>query len=298
MRGTVAILTLTLSLCLCFASNQSQAAPGPAIDSAIPQPDSSETVNTGSESPRPEHPLQTDAQSPAPMESAPERKADPRAERGLTSTSNQFVPRGQWIFGASASYSTHTNKDYTFLVIEDINSDGYTFKVTPLIAYAIRDNMAIGVKFIYSRSLLRIDSGSIKLGSDIDLGVDFYNALQHNYSGAFIWRQYIPLGQNKRFALFNETSLTLGGGQSRFAADSPIRGTYETNFSASIGISPGLVAFATNNVAFEVNVGVMGLSYTRTRQVHNQVTVGKRTSSLMNFKVNILSIGLGISLYL
>ncbi len=45
--------------------------------------------------------------------------------------SNQFVPRGQWIFGASASYSTHTNKDYTFLVIEDINSDGYTFKVTP-----------------------------------------------------------------------------------------------------------------------------------------------------------------------
>ena len=206
--------------------------------------------------------------------------------------SNQFVPRGQWIFGASASYSTHTNKDYTFLVIEDINSDGYTFKVTPLIAYAIRDNMAIGVKFIYSRSLLRIDSGSIKLGSDIDLGVDFYNALQHNYSGAFIWRQYIPLGQNKRFALFNEMSLTLGGGQSRFAADSPIRGTYETNFSASIGISPGLVAFATNNVAFEVNVGVMGLSYTRTRQVHNQVTVGKRTSSLMNFKVNILSIGL------
>ena len=86
------------------------------------------------------------------MESAPGRKADPRAERGLTSMSNQFVPRGQWIFGASASYSTHTNKDYTFLVIEDINSDGYTFKVTPLIAYAIRDNMAIGVKFIYSRS--------------------------------------------------------------------------------------------------------------------------------------------------
>ena len=100
------------------------------------------------------------------------------------------------------------------------------------------------------------------------------------------------------FALFNDTSLTLGGGQSRFAADSPIRGTYETNFSASLGISPGLVAFATSNVAIEVNVGVMGLSYTRTRQVLNQVTVGKRTSSLMNFKVNILSIGLGISLYL
>lgn len=28
-------------------------------------------------------------------------------------------------------YSTHTNKKITFLVIEDINSNGYTFKVTP-----------------------------------------------------------------------------------------------------------------------------------------------------------------------
>ena len=34
----------------------------------------------------------------------------------------------------------------------------------------------------------------------------------------------------------------------RQAADSPIRGTYETNFSASIGISPGLVAFAPPSV--------------------------------------------------
>ena len=90
----------------------------------------------------------------------------------------------------------------------------------------------------------------------------------------------------------------MGRSQAKFAADSPIRGTYETGKIFSIGMTPGLVAFATNNVAFEVNVGVMGLSYTRTRQVHNQVTVGKRTSSLMNFKVNILSIGLGISLYL
>ncbi|MDE5707197.1 MAG: hypothetical protein K2O63_04645 [Alistipes sp.] len=219
----------------------------------------------------------------------------------MTSLSNRFVPKGQWVFGIAASYSAHTNEDYTFLVIDDINSDGYTCKVTPFLSYALRDNMTVGVRFTYSRSLLRIDGGRINMGEEdtgIDIGIDFYNALQHNYSGAVIWRQYIPLGQNKRFALFNETSLSLGGGQSRFAADSPVRGTYSTSFTGSLGISPGLVAFATNNLAFEVNVGVMGISYTRTRQIHNRVTSGTQSSGMINFKVNILSIGLGISFYM
>ena len=69
-------------------------------------------------------------------------------------------------------------------------------------------------------------------------------------------------------------------------------------YTLSLGISPGIVAFATNNMAVEVNVGVMGISYTHTKQVHNQVTVGKRNTSMMNFKVNIFSIGLGMAFYL
>jgi len=63
-------------------------------------------------------------------------------------------------------------------------------------------------------------------------------------------------------------------------------------------VSPGLIAFATNDVAIEVNVGVMGISYTDVDQVHNQVEVGSRRTSSMNFKVNLLSIGLGVSFYL
>ena len=51
-------------------------------------------------------------------------------------------------------------------------------------------------------------------------------------------------------------------------------------------------------MAVEVNVGVMGITYTSTEQVHNQVRVGKRSTSMMNFKVNIFSIGLGMYFYL
>ena len=102
------------------------------------------------------------------------------------------------IFGGTASYSTHTNKGYQFLVIEGINSKGYTFRVSPMIAYALRDNMAIGGRFIYSRSLLKLDKADLNLGgedSDLNFEVNDYYSLRHSYSVAVIWRQYIPLGR-------------------------------------------------------------------------------------------------------
>ncbi len=224
-----------------------------------------------------------------------------RRQRGLVDVKHVFVPAGQWIFGGMASYSTHVNDGYTFLIVEGIESDGYTFKISPLIGYAPRDNMAFGVRAIYSRTLLRVDGGALSLGdeeSGTEITADYYYSLKHTYSLAAIWRQYIPLGRNKRFALFNEMSLTLGGHQSKFAADNPVRGTYETGTSIALGVSPGLIAFATNTMAVEVNIGVMGISYTHSRQVKNQVKTADMRSSNMNFRINPLSIGLGVSFHL
>lgn len=226
---------------------------------------------------------------------------DPRRERGLVDISHVFVPEGQWIFGGTASYSTHTNASYTFFVVENIDSEGYTFKVSPMIGYALRNNMALGGRFIYGRSLLRVDSGELNLGdeeSGTHLSAEYYYTLRHSYSAALFWRQYIPLGRNKRFALFNEISFTAGGHQKKFAADQPVRGTFETGYSLSLGVSPGIIAFASNTMAVEVNVGVMGVSYTRARQDQNHVHEAEFKSSFMNFKVNLLSIGLGVSFYL
>ena len=244
---------------------------------------------------------QADSTSCMLHEEHPQTVNEMRRQRGLTDKHNLFVPRGQWIFGGTASYSTHSNDTYRFLVVEGIESKGYTFKVSPMIAYAFRDNMALGGRFIYSRSLLKLDKADLNLGgedSDLNFELNDCYSLQQSYSVAMIWRQYIPLGRNKRFALFNEMQLSGGGTQARFAKDSPVKGTYQTGYTFSLGISPGIIAFATNNRAVEVNVGVMGISYSHTKQVHNQVTVGKRDASMMNFKVNIFSIGLGMAFYL
>ncbi|MEG1622576.1 MAG: hypothetical protein RR330_04315 [Alistipes sp.] len=290
--------------CLCCTTMQTAVAsteePTPKADTVtFAEPAATITLPTETIVAQPIKPLVLPSDT-APLEE-PLTINQKRQARGLTSKSNIFVPKGQWIFGGSVSYSTHANHDYTVLVIAGINSNGYTFKVSPLIAYAIRDNMAIGGRFVYGRTLLKIDTADISLGeedSGINLNLDHYYGLQQSYSAMAIWRQYIPLGDSKRFALFTEMQLSAGGSQGKFASGQPVKGTFQRGYHIGLGVAPGLVAFATNNMAIEVSVGVMGIEYTHVEQVHNQVSVGKRSTSNMNFRVNIFSIGLGFAFYL
>ena len=243
----------------------------------------------------------TDAICPADSLAGPVSLEQVRQQRGLVDVKNVFVPRGQWIFGGYVSYSTHRNNDYNFLVVDHIDSDGYTFRISPMIAYAVRDNTAIGLRAVYGRTLFKLDNAGLSLGSDeadSDIEANNYYSLKHNYSVAFIWRQYIPLGRDKRFALFAETSLAAGGHQSKFAAGRPVKGTFERGYQLSLGVSPGLIAFVSNSMAVELNVGVLGLNFNRSEQVQNRVYNARVNSSYMNFSVNILSIGLGVSFYL
>ena len=222
-------------------------------------------------------------------------------QRGITDLNSRFVPRGQWIMGSSLSFSTHTNDNYAIAIVEGILSEGYMFRVSPMVAYALGENMAVGGRFTYSRTNLTITNAALKFGdseSGSEIFITDYKAVRHSYTVSAIWRQYIPLGKSQRFAFFNEISLGGGGTQGIFAADQPIRGTFERGYNLALGVSPGLIAFATNEVAIEVNVGVMGINYSEVKQVHNRIETGHRRTSNMNFKVNLLSIGLGVSFYL
>ena len=218
-----------------------------------------------------------------------------KAQRGLVNMSRVFVPKGQWVTGLTASFSTHENDMYNIVIINDVDSEGHTIKFSPMLGYAVRNNMVVGAKFGYARNLLRVDAGGVSIGGDS--GISLYS-LKHTYEGSLFWRQYIPFGNNMRFALFSEAQLIFGGSQAKYLAHEPVKGTYETSFSTTLNFTPGIAAFITNDVALELNVGVMGVTFKTIRQIHNQVETGKRNESLMNFKINLLSIGLGLAVYL
>lgn len=298
---------LTITIIALFAATLTVAAqqhdhateqPAPATAAADSEPGAA-AVSASSEA-------QADIEIAA-AETAALSPNDARSHRGF-STTNTFVPKGQWIFGGSASYSTHRNDDYKLLVVEGITSDGYTVNVSPMIAISPKDNMAVGIRFIYGRTMLDMDNASLKFGeadSGVNISVDYMHQIKQEYTGAIFWRQYIPLGHSNRFAIFTEIQLCFSGGQSTIVAEDGVvdgyqkyRGTYSNHFGTSIGLQPGIVAFATNNMAFEISIGVFGIAYEHTKQIHNQVEVGNIKTSTMNFKVNLLSIGFGASFYL
>ena len=128
--------------------------------------------------------------------------------------------------------------------------------------------------------------------------VNDYYALTNKYVASAVFRQYIPFGRVKRFAFFTDVVLEGGGFQSKFAHDVPVKGTFSTGYTFGLGVTPGLVAFATNDVAFEVSIGVVGINYTHTNQVHNQVYNGSVDSANLNLRINLLSVNFGVAFYL
>ena len=224
-----------------------------------------------------------------------------KAERGLSNMSNTFIPKGLWMTGGTFSYSTHTNDEYNILLFENVDSYGYNFNVSPVFGYSIANNLIVGARFSYNRNLLRIDNSDMMFGDPNDGGIhimmDNYHLVTHGFSGMAILRQYISLGNNLRFAIFNELQLEGGYSQSKHVYDSPVQGTYATTSNISLNLSPGVVAYATNQLAVEISVGMLGLSHKRIKQIHNQVEMGDVDNRMLNFKINILSINFGVAYY-
>ena len=218
-------------------------------------------------------------------------------KRGLELTT--FVPKGQWIAGLSVSYSQSTMNNYQFLIIEDLSGDTYSFKVSPMVCYIFHDNLGAGGRLAYSRSLTKLD-GRVVIDSETDYDLDKLYSLSHSYSAMGIFRNYVSFGDSKRFGVFNEVQLQIGGGQSKLANGSgdELTGTYARNFNLDIGLAPGLIVFLNNYSALEVNVGLLGFSYSQTRSVTDQIHVSNADTSSANFRINLFSISFGVAFYL
>ncbi len=219
-------------------------------------------------------------------------------KRGLEQHS--FIPKGQWITGVSVSYTQSHQNNYQFFILENINGDTYSFKLTPMLLYSFKDNMAAGGKMSYTRSMSKVSSGELILDSETTYDVDNLYRISHNYYGMACYRNYISFGSNKRFGMFNEMQFQFGGGQSKLSdgTGTDLTGTYERNYSLDIGLAPGMVMFLNNYSAIEVNVGVLGFSYTSTKSVTDQIYVAHRHSQSANFRVNLFSITFGVAFYL
>jgi hypothetical protein len=169
-----------------------------------------------------------------------------------------------------------------------------------MFSYMIADNMGLGGRFSYGRSLMKINSADINLNDDMNFAIGDLYSLSHSYSGMIVLRNYISIGDNMRFGLFNETQLVVGGSQSKLASGTgeSLSGTYETGFTLGLNIAPGITAFLNDFIAVEVNVGILGVQYTSTHQITDQIYEGNTHTTSANFQINLFSLGLGLAFYI
>lgn len=220
-------------------------------------------------------------------------------DRGYESVpSSPFVQKGTWSVGGSARYTQHSNDNFNLLLINGINSEGFNLSVNPKFIYMHKDNAGVGLKVSYDRSMLDLNSAEISF-SDISMSADDCYQINHKFSAHAVYRTYIPLAGSKRIAMFAD--LMMGGsfkqGKAFYPGKDYILGTYEERYALEIAVDPGIVAFLSERLAIECNVGVFGVSYGWTDQVHNQVSNGNSDTTSAGFMVNLLSLGVGLSYY-
>ncbi|MBD5371056.1 MAG: hypothetical protein HDR80_07915 [Bacteroides sp.] len=211
-----------------------------------------------------------------------------------------FVPKGQFITGLSVGYSQSSQNKYQFLILEGVSGDTYSFKISPMLLYAFQNDMAVGGRFTYSRSLTKLETADIVLDSETDYSVENLYRLSHNYSVGALYRNYFSIGRSKRFGFFNEVQMVLGGGQAKLmkGKGTDLTGNYERSFTLDIGLTPGVCVFLNNYSAMEVNIGVLGFSYTDTKTITDQIYMARSNYKTANFRINLFSISFGATFYL
>ena len=222
-----------------------------------------------------------------------------RYDRGLFNF--LIVPKGQWSFGLTASYGEFNTDDIQMLSILknfDIKIKAYSIK--PSISYFFKSNQSIGVKFNYSRSYVDLNSLAFDFDDDINFTLRDISYYSQTYTASLNYRNYVGLGPEKRFAIFNEIDLGFGAGSARFKRiynDEP-RDTRTSITEASLNFSPGLCVFILDYVSFNVSFGVFGISMRNEKQTTDGIDEGSRFTSGANFKFNIFNINFGMAVHI
>jgi hypothetical protein len=236
-----------------------------------------------------------------------EHKYEP-FDRGIESPNSLFLPKGTFGGGFTFSYNIYDARNadgkagFALLspFIKDIKGEYRAMSIAPTLAYTFMDNLSVGLRFDYSNTSLDLNNASINFNNDIELGIKDFGYKKQAYLGSVTLRNYMPIQQSKRFALFMEGRLTGGYAQSKnFKMEDGLKhGTYQDIYKGSVSLVPGICVFIANAVSFEVQIGVMGISYQMTKQVTNQVEVSQMSNSEANFNINLFSIAFGTNFYI
>lgn len=222
-----------------------------------------------------------------------------RHDRGLFNY--LFIPKGQWMFGLTASYGELSTEDLELLsILTNVDLNGKTYSIKPSVNWFFNHNQSVGMKINYTRGEGHLGSLGLDMGDDLSFTLRDVKYTSESYAAGITYRAYVGLDRNKRFAVFNEADLNFTTGHSNFSRlynDEPKLTRTHIN-EVSLNFSPGVCVFIMENVSFNLSFGVFGVKYRTEHQETNGVDEGRRISSGANFRFNIFNINFGLGVHI
>ncbi len=224
-----------------------------------------------------------------------------RIDRGINDIT--YVYKNEIALGMDVSYGTLSSDDTNLmLMIDGLDFKGSVFSVNPSVGYFFRDNMCVGTRFGYSKIDGNLGNVSLDLGTE-DMNFSLSDILmksQVTSMGVFL-RSYAGVDPKGVFGLYAELELMYKAGNSMFSyqtSEGP-HTTNTNNYQARLGISAGVAVYIMPKLCCNLSFGLGGISYNKIRQ-HDAAGAytGGRTATSMNWKLNLLDIGIGFNVHL
>jgi hypothetical protein len=215
------------------------------------------------------------------------------AQSTLFENGNSSLTKGNVFISTTFSIQHNQGENQSRLIQNLDKTYTLDWDVTLRSGYFIKENFAVGGFLKYSNFLN-------KLSYTNDNGSVTDESLEREYSIAPFIRNYFPLG-NGRFCLFNETNIQFTYGSSVRQIDEidDLSRTVGQSYKIKIGIQPGVAAFITKGISFEVGTSLLGLSSSYSTTITNGDEDGKgyNYSNDVSFKIDLLSLFLGVTFY-
>lgn len=215
----------------------------------------------------------------------------------------QYALKGEFLFGATASYGTIGLEDADlFALFDDIGLSGNMAAVHPFVGYFYKDNRCVGIRVGYTHIGGGLDHVGLNIGMDgLDLTVPQIGLASDRYSVGLFHRSYLPIDGKGRFGVFGETEASLSSGNSVFgySAGDEKKRNRSKSLTVGLGFSPGMAVYIFPNVCLTLSFGLGGFKYNAVRQFDEDGNKsGERQFSKLNFKLDIADIRFGMNLHL
>lgn len=218
----------------------------------------------------------------------------------LSGVYGQQVDKGGFELSKKTMYTgilmsyTGTQKDNVKSSFENViysNENETSVKIGG--GYFINNNFALGIGLS-----LGFDNLDKELKNT--LGPNTISSLNsHTFGFSPFVRNYISLDSKKRFYLFNQTGILFSkskGDESSITGKNTIESSISKN-ALGISLSPGVLIFVDKGFAFEVNIPIGGLTYSKETKSSTNLPDAVIQQANVDLNINILKMNLGFSYY-